>query len=230
MFLVLSFLLVAGLDQLSMANAQPTTGSNVIAEIRRALESNTELRNVVKYLNLSEAVLLQKLTQTGNGVTFFAPTNWAFIKMLPQDIADPFSVDDELRETVLLHHFVQNSLTPNDLLKAQELIMADQKPSTLTRIANSGVKINRANINMKPIPIGSNLGVVYVVDHVFTTAEEIQKAISRHPAVETPWGPIAPQDAQNTGENVESHTVVVDLVAEFLREEAAAAAAAAGLP
>ena len=64
-FLVLSFLLVAGLDQLSMANAQPTTGSNVIAEIRRALESNTELRNVVKYLNLSEAVLLQKLTQTG---------------------------------------------------------------------------------------------------------------------------------------------------------------------
>lgn len=64
-FLVLSFLLVAGLDQLSMANAQPTTGANVIAEIRRALESNTELRNVVKYLNLSEAVLLQKLTQTG---------------------------------------------------------------------------------------------------------------------------------------------------------------------
>lgn len=70
---------------------------------------------------------------------------------------------------------------------------------------------------LTPILLGSNLGVVYVVDKVFTTHDEISKAIERHPVSETPWGPISP----NSGQNVESQTVVVDLIAELLREEAA---------
>lgn len=169
--------------------------------------------------------------------------------MLPQDIADPFFVDAQLRKNALLHHFVGRSLTKDDLFLNNELIMADQKPSTLTRIASTsknylshriygfwmglnktqisiyldGLKINKANINLKSIPIGSNLGVIYVVDKIFTTNEEIEEAIKRHPAVETPWGPINPNE--NNGQtDVESQTVIVDLVAEFLREEAAAGA------
>ena len=67
------------------------------------------------------------------GYTFFAPTNWAFVRMMPQDIADPFHVDTELRTTVLLHHFVRQKLSTGDLLKKTELMMADKKPSTLTR-------------------------------------------------------------------------------------------------
>lgn len=88
--------------------------------------------------------------------------------------------------------------------------------------STESVKINKANINLKSIPIGSNFGVIYIVDKVFTTTQEIEKAISRHPAVETPWGPID-SNANSGQQNVESQTVVVDLVAEFLREEAAAA-------
>lgn len=88
------------------------------------------------------------------------------------------------------------------------------------RLYIDGLKINKANINLRSIPIGSNLGVIYIVDKVFVTHEEIWEAIKRHPASETPWGPIDPNE--NSG-NVESQTVVVDLVAEFLREEAAAA-------
>ncbi len=71
------------------------------------------------------------------------------------------------------------------------------------------------------------MGVIYIVDRVFATNQQIEEAIRRHPAVETPWGPIDP--SQHVGnvnnQDVESQTVVVDLVEEFLREEAAAAAA-----
>lgn len=82
------------------------------------------------------------------------------------------------------------------------------------------VQINRANINIEPIHLSSGLGVIYIVDQVFVTPQQIDEAIRRHPAVETPWGPI---DPQTNNQDVESQTVVVDLVAEFLREEAAAA-------
>lgn len=69
------------------------------------------------------------------------------------------------------------------------------------------------------------MGVVYIVDKIFTTHDEVTKAINRNPSSETPWGPIHPQSNPNNEENVESQTVVVDLVAELLREEAAAAGA-----
>ena len=181
------------------------------------------------------------------GYTFFAPTNWAFVRMMPQDIADPFYVDTELRTTVLLHHFVRQKLSADDLLKTTELMMADKKPSNLTRSSSpskpftslfnltsylvleilivvtctDGVQINKAKVNLDPIHFGSNTGVIYIVDKVFTTHEEISKAIERNPASETPWGPIHPQsNPANNGDNVESQTVVVDLVAELLRDEA----------
>ena len=51
--------------------------------------------------------------------------------MLPQDVADPFHVDSELRNSVLLHHFVKRKLSPNDLETSSELLMADGKPSKL---------------------------------------------------------------------------------------------------
>ncbi len=73
------------------------------------------------------------------------------------------------------------------------------------------------------------MGVIYIVDRVFATNQQIEEAIRRHPAVETPWGPIDPSQPVMIGnvnnQDVESQTVVVDLVEEFLREQAAAAAA-----
>ncbi|KAK4023062.1 hypothetical protein OUZ56_008497 [Daphnia magna] len=207
------------------ANAQP---SNIVTEIRQAFASHKELSRVANYLNLGEKEILQSLVkgQTGSGYTFFAPTNWAFVRMLPQDISDPFFVDSKLRHDVLLHHFVRRSLTKDDLLTKSELIMADEKSSTLTHNASNGdvpVQINKANINLEAIRLASGMGVIYVVDQVFVTPQQIDEAIRRHPAVETPWGPIDPQ-GQINNQDVESQTVVVDLVAEFLREEAAAAA------
>ncbi|XP_057377722.1 uncharacterized protein LOC130699384 [Daphnia carinata] len=205
------------------ANAQ---SSNIITEIRQAFASHKELSRVANYLNLGEKEISQSLMngQTGSGYTFFAPTNWAFVRMLPQDISDPFFVDAQLRQNVLLHHFVRSSLTQDGLLSKSELIMADGKPSTLTHNAANGgvsIQINNANINLEPIRLAS--GIVYIVDQVFVTPQQIDEAIRRNPAVETPWGPIDSQ-GQINNQDVESQTVVVDLVAEFLREEAAAAA------
>ena len=70
------------------------------------------------------------------------------------------------------------------------------------------------------------MGVIYIVDKVFASNQQIEEAIRRHPAVETPWGPVDPALQGNVNnQDVESQTVVVDLVAEFLREQDAAAAA-----
>lgn len=55
--------------------------------------------------------------------------------MLPQDTADPFFVDAELRRSVLLHHFAKRVLSPNDLCASSEILMADGKPSKVTRAA-----------------------------------------------------------------------------------------------
>ena len=52
---------------------------------------------------------------------------------MPMDIAVPFFVDSKLRQDVFLHHFVQGSVSKDNLLNNSELMMADQKPSTLTR-------------------------------------------------------------------------------------------------
>lgn len=137
-------------------NAQ---SSNIVTEIRQALASHKELSRVANYLNLGEKEILQNLVTsqtglqldhflfylnvkeeivTGSGHTFFAPTNWAFVLMVPQDISDPFFVDAKLRQNVILHHFVRQSLTTDDLLKKSELLMADEKPSTLTRSGANG--------------------------------------------------------------------------------------------
>lgn len=205
-------------------DAQQAT-PNVISEIREALSGHKELSRVVNYLNLGEKEFLKTLT--GTQFTFFAPTNWAFVRVMPMDIADPFFVDSKLRQDVFLHHFVKGSVSKDNLLNNSELMMADQKPSTLTRDskADGPILINKANINLEPVFLPT-MGVIYIVDRVFATNQQIEEAIRRNPAVETPWGPIDPSQQGNVNnQDVESQTVVVDLVAEFLREQDAAAAA-----
>lgn len=153
---VFLLVLVLGLLHPFAMDAQQTP-PNVISEIRDALAGHKELSRVVSYLNLGEKEFLQNLSGTGLSITetfifdllsptmiiagtqftFFAPTNWAFVRVMPMDIADPFYVDSKLRQDVFLHHFVQRSLTKDDLLNNSEIVMADQKPSTLT---NSGSK------------------------------------------------------------------------------------------
>ena len=83
-------------------------------------------------------VLLLLIAIVGTQFTFFAPTNWAFVRVMPMDVADPFFVDSKLRQDVFLHHFVQRSMTKDDLLNNSELVMADQKPSSLTHSGPNG--------------------------------------------------------------------------------------------
>jgi uncharacterized surface protein with fasciclin (FAS1) repeats len=56
-----------------------------------------------------------------------APTSEAFYNAIPQDIANPFYYDNQLRRDVLLRHFVRRSLDMKDLKNVRliELKMAD---------------------------------------------------------------------------------------------------------
>lgn len=195
--------------------------SGIIEEVTRALAGRSDMSMVVQYLAMSKDELTASLTSQEDveGYTFFAPKNWAFIRMLPQDVADPFHVDSELRNSVLLHHFANRKLSPNDLKTSSEVLMADGKPSKLSpaKLKTGLAEINGGTIEAQPIPLGGNLGNVYLVDRVFTTHEEIEKSLKKHPPKETPWGPI---DSPGNNPEVESQTVVVDLLAEFFADPA----------
>lgn len=44
----------------------------------------------------------------------------AFVKMVPQDVTDPFFVDSQLRTNLLLHHFSLYKRTADNLLEASK--------------------------------------------------------------------------------------------------------------
>lgn len=90
------------------------------------------------------------------GYTFFAPTNWAFARILPQDIADPFLVDIQFRTKVLLHHFALQNLTTEfwesiDSLNLLILTMASNKEIELARIRGVEHSPGRPNFFMYEI-------------------------------------------------------------------------------
>ena len=76
----------------------------------------------------------------GEGYTFFAPTNKAIERLLPQDTVDPFYIDSNFRTNVFLHHFATQRLTPkffNDIsqnkLVSEMLVMGDLESIDLSR-------------------------------------------------------------------------------------------------
>ena len=82
--------------------------------------------------------LYSKTDGSSISYTFLAPQNFAFARVLPQDTVDPFYVDKELRHQTLLHHFVRKRITKEELSKLTgQLVMADGKPSTITRTAST---------------------------------------------------------------------------------------------
>ena len=80
-------------------------------------------------------------------------------------------------------------------------------------------RIDEATVDLKSIQLGNGMGVVYIVDRVFTTHQDIDEILKKHPVSETPWGPVDSSNNAENGQQVESQTVVVDLVAEFLNTQ-----------
>lgn len=66
-------------------------------------------------------------------------------------------------------------------------------------------------MDLAPIPLVGDIGTVYIVTRAFTSHQAVSEALKKIPAGHTPWGP-----ASNNGPVVESATVVVDLIAEYL--------------
>lgn len=55
------------------------------------------------------------------------------MRQLPQDVADPFFLDEEFRNNVFRRHVVQRLVSLDDLNKLDKLVMADSKEAILTR-------------------------------------------------------------------------------------------------
>jgi hypothetical protein len=67
---------------------------------------------------------------------FFAPTAWAFITTIPNNVGDLFIHDAELRLNVLLRHFATN-FSDNLLLESVKTIpMADGQEAKLRHIGS----------------------------------------------------------------------------------------------
>lgn len=67
----------------------------------------------------------------------FVPTNAAFMKLMVQDVADPFTIDEEFRNDVLLNHFVRQRIYDVDLVNNRTLRMANNQTVTITRTASN---------------------------------------------------------------------------------------------
>ena len=75
-------------------------------------------------------------------------------------------------------------------------------------------RINDALVDPRPIGLAGDAGLVYVVDKAFTNHQAVGEALKQIPASQTPWGP-----AGNNAPAVETQTVVVDLIAEYLNSQ-----------
>ncbi|XP_057373485.1 uncharacterized protein LOC130694421 [Daphnia carinata] len=117
------------------SNCLPST--DLVTEIMRAIEGHQELWRVASYLNesreeLSKEFPLVSPDGTKLSYTFFAPTSFAFMMQTPQDVGDPLLMDSDFRRSILTRHLSASLISPDDLAKADLVLMASRS-ATLTR-------------------------------------------------------------------------------------------------
>ncbi|XP_046652481.1 uncharacterized protein LOC124343257 isoform X3 [Daphnia pulicaria] len=172
---------------LAVVSSKPTVevGTDVVAEILRAIDGRQDMQRVAGYLNASRDDLAKQLPLLSSdgtklSYTFFAPTSFAFTMQTPQDTVDPLFVDASLRNKVLIRHFARQSISSDDLAKLDKLVMADSREAVITRTADGKISIDNAEIQQGAIVLLQNLGNVYLVERVFMTGDEVSNAISAH--------------------------------------------------
>ena len=141
-------------------NKKPT--DNIIQQVIKALTGRDNMGRVIEYLEKTEQDLNEKLPALdpgnliqfvilkliiiiiiytiegkANEYTFLAPTSSAFLLAVPQDIANPFSYDKQLRHNVLLRHFIRRQLTKDDF-EAKSLIELTMADNTLFKLEHKG--------------------------------------------------------------------------------------------
>ncbi|KAI9556895.1 hypothetical protein GHT06_016689 [Daphnia sinensis] len=117
------------------SNCLPST--DLVTEIMRAIDGHQELWRVANYLNesreeLSKEFPLVSPDGTKLSYTFFAPTSFAFMMQTPQDVGDPLLMDSDFRRSILTRHLSATLISPDDLAKADLVLMASRS-ATLTR-------------------------------------------------------------------------------------------------
>lgn len=155
--------------------------------------------------------------------TFFVPNDAAFSRLLFADAPDPLIVDDEFRHRVLLGHFVHQRLYAKDLVDGSTFRMANGATAHIRVDAANVTYINGARILESNIFI-YNLGNIFVIDDVlFVTTDMILDVLDKHPS--QPWFQTEDLEGGPEEENVEDHTLVLDLEAEFEQAKTTSAAA-----
>jgi len=192
--------------------AHPWYWSQFLSHVYRELNSRdpNQFTLILDYLSRSQLQLRDQLPGSTEDFTtirysMFVPTDAAFMKVMVADAADPFTIDDEFRNDVLLNHFVRRRIYDVDLVDNQTLTMANNQTVTIKRTANV-TKVDDAVIEETDVFI-YNLGNIFIIDDVLSVSHQRVRQVLAKNVGKTP-APSLPDDE-------ETATVVIDVVAEL---------------
>lgn len=160
----------------SIANAQVVELKNVV----ETAQADPQFSTLVELL--SNAGLVEKLSDVNANFTVFAPTNDAFAKM-DQKKLEALKTDLKKKQELtdlLTYHVAAGKFAAADLKSRQELDMLDEKVLKLT-VEGDALKAGGANVTSADLQCTN--GVIHVVDAVMTPPTKKGKA--KQPTVTT---------------------------------------------
>lgn len=136
---------------------KPAGSSGNIIQVAREAGSFTTLLKAIEAAGLTGA-----LSGQGKGpLTVFAPTDEAFAKIPPSDLAALLK-DKEALRNVLLYHVAEGNLLANQVVQRSTLTMLNGQ--TVTIDTSNGVKVNDAAV--LATDVAARNGVIHVIDTV----------------------------------------------------------------
>ncbi len=149
------------------SDAMEETKSNTIVDIAVGDESFSTLVSLV-----TEAGLVDALSDTNSELTVFAPTNDAFAKVDSATLAK-LKANPEALKQVLTYHVVTSKALSSNLTDGQEITTLEGSKVTV-KISGTSVSLmadSGTSVNVTKADIEADNGVIHVIDSVLIPAD-----------------------------------------------------------
>ena len=149
------------------SDSMEETKSNTIVDVAASDENFSTLVSLV-----TEAGLVDALSDASSELTVFAPTNDAFAKVDSATLEKLKANKDALKQ-VLTYHVVASKALSSDLTDGQELTTLEGSKVTV-KISGSSVSLmsdSGTSVNVTKADIESDNGVIHVIDSVLIPAD-----------------------------------------------------------
>jgi uncharacterized surface protein with fasciclin (FAS1) repeats len=161
-FFLLLILLLLGLMPL---HAQNLTIADVL--LQSAVAEESEFTILLLVINQANPEILETLTNPDVDITFFAPTDAAFIEMLDENqltIADLIS-DETMLNALMEYQVLGEAMTASAIAQSEQLSPILLDSTIRVSVLRDVIRLNGTTRVLVENVIASN-GIIHVVDHV----------------------------------------------------------------